>query len=437
MQNELKICITKTIRILMRRKKMRLKKLIQKKGIKEILMITLRHLFFPINKLIFMCFRMLPINNHVLVFESEGDFSDNAYAFYEYVKDNSKKDVYKYVWLVDDLKKCKKYKTSNTVVVKKRPARIALVADYYLAVCKFYIYDHTNILGMYGKRKEQKIINLWHGCSFKKTTASASDKGINSEDIMTVTGDFWKDIMSEFVCCDNRKSVSLGYPRNDYLFTNNHLLEKWKKKYKTETYKKIFFWMPTFRQSKIMSISEDYYDGETGLPIFLSIDELELLNKFLHEYNSLLLFKVHHLQLDYPAFKKNYSNIKIVTDREINNNGLQLYQVIGVSDALITDYSAIFNDYLLLNRPMIFTLDDYKQYKESRGFSIDNPLEYYPGFHVYNQEEFYKAIKDILEDRDPYIEHRNKIRLLMHKYVDGNSCKRISDYIGIKTGGNK
>ena len=415
---------------------MRIIQIIKKKGIIKVLLAVLKRIFFPINKVIFMCMKVFPVNKKIIVFESEGDFSDNSFALYEYIAQSERGNQYKYVWLVDDVKKCRRYKNKNTIIVKKRPARISLAEDFYLAICGFYIYDHTNILGMYGKRKTQHIVNLWHGCSFKKTTTNNKDKWLNSEDFMTITSDFWI-IMSKFVGCEEKKCISLGYPRNDYLFKNTSRINKWKKRYRIDSYKKVFFWMPTFRQSNIVSISEDYYTGETGLPIFLTTKELQQLNGFLHKYNVLLLFKVHHLQLNYPAFQKKYTNILIITDEEINKNNLQLYQVIGVSDALITDYSAIFNDYLLLNRPMIFTLDDYEQYKESRGFSIENPIDYFPGFHVRNQDEFCRAVRDIINGYDPYIDFRNEMRSLMHKYVDGNSCKRVVNYIGIKTGGKK
>ena len=54
-----------------------------------------------------------------------------------------------------------------------------------------------------------------------------------------------------------------------------------------------------------------------------------------------------------------------------------------------------------------------------------------------NQDEFCRAVRDIINGYDPYIDFRNEMRSLMHKYVDGNSCKRVVNYIGIKTGGKK
>ena len=120
-----------------------------------------------------------------------------------------------------------------------------------------------------------------------------------------------------------------------------------------------------------------------------------------------------------------------MNDDDVSSNGLQLYQIIALTDALITDYSSISNDYLLLDRPMIFTLDDYEEYRSSRGFSVDDPAQYFPGHHVYNEEEFFKAIEDISNDLDYYKEKRHELLPIMHKNQDGNSSERIIEHIGL------
>ncbi len=39
---------------------------------------------------------------------------------------------------------------------------------------------------------------------------------------------------------------------------------------------------------------------------------------------------------------------------------------------LVSDYSSVAIDYLLLDRPLGFTLDDYEAYTESRGWVFDD-----------------------------------------------------------------
>ena len=60
------------------------------------------------------------------------------------------------------------------------------------------------------------------------------------------------------------------------------------------------------------------------------------------------------------------------------------YELIGISDGLLSDYSSVAVDYLLLDRPLGYVLADYNIYKEKRGFVFEDPLEYMPGEKIYN-----------------------------------------------------
>ena len=84
-----------------------------------------------------------------------------------------------------------------------------------------------------------------------------------------------------------------------------------------------------------------------------------------------------------------------------------------------------------MDKPMIFTLDDYETYRSSRGFSVDDPAQYFIGHHVYTKDELLGAIRELADGYDYYKEERKKILPIMHKYQDGNSCKRIADYVGL------
>lgn len=380
-----------------------------------------------VEQIIMNFFSIIPFQNTIL-FESEGDFSDNSYAFYEYLRDNKYfEKKYRAIWLVDDTKNVK----DGCVSVPKVTRYPMIRRLYYLSTSKYYFFDHCNILRGYRKREGQIIYNLFHGCTFK-TTKGLVDKAKSPESFLTVTGDFWTKIMADFVQCDEKVVRTLGYPRNDYFFKDNtRTLKDWQSKNSWTEYDKVFLWMPTFRKSNSRDLSEDYYSGDTGLPILEKVVDLVDLNEKLKAQNALMVFKVHHLQSDYDAFKKSYSNINILKDEDIISCNAQLYQIVTLADILITDYSSISNDFLLLNRPMIFTLDDFEDYRNSRGFSVDDPSQYFPGYHVYNKKELLNAINELLDGKDLYLEDRMKMLPLMHKYTDGNSSKRIAEYVGL------
>lgn len=373
-----------------------------------------------------------PVNEHLMVLESEGDLSDNAYAFYSYLRENDYLEQYRVVWLVDDIDGVKEKKSifPNTCFVYKQATRhISFMRAKSLATCKWYIYDHCNVMSYLKKRSEQKNVYLSHGWGYK----AAKGKSNLNYDIVTVTGKlsavgisgFWNEPLS--------KAVITGYPRIDYFYKDTTITKLIvNKKWNFKQYKKVIFWMPTFRQCTNKDLSENYIQNETGLPLFNTRDDLNSFSLFLLEKNILLVLKQHHLQAEIEVHTEKFKNILMLSDKDINNLGLQLYEFIPLADALITDYSSIAIDYLCLDKPIIYTLDDYVEYNESRGLFPKDAINYMPGYHVYNISELKQCLIDILNDMDVFKYDRANIIDEYHQYKDGNSSKRILELLNIE-----
>ena len=109
---------------------------------------------------------------------------------------------------------------------------------------------------------------------------------------------------------------------------------------------------------------------------------------------------------------------------------IKLYELIGISDGLLSDYSSVAVDYLLLDRPLGYVLADYNIYKEKRGFVFEDPLEYMPGEHIYNVQQFEQFVLDVKNGKDDYENQRKAILAKTHNVTD-NYCKRVLDYFKI------
>lgn len=379
------------------------------------------------NKFYFVCYKNLPVDERSIIFESEGDCCDNAYALFDYMRDNGYVEKYRITWLVDHPEN---FKDEENVQYVQKEIWDCFAKDTIkeLRTCKWYIYDHCDLLAS-KKRACQKSFFLTHGAGFK--AASASNSICYADTTYTVSSFFYKRV-SDWCGCDVNSMKDLGFPRLDFFFeelSNNQLL--FQKKYKLETYKKVFLWMPTFRTSKNKDLTEGYFSSETGLPIIYKKKELDEFNEILGMNDSMCFFKVHHLQADLDAFKEKYSNIIILTDEELQQSSLQLYQFICLTSCLITDYSSISTDYMLLDRPIIYTMDDYEEYKNSRGFSVADPAQYFAGYHVYDKNQLTQVIQEVANGVDVYKEERRKILPLFHSHIDGNSSLRIINDIGL------
>ena len=375
----------------------------------------------------------MPMKEKMIVFESRGDMCDNAYALFDYMWNNGYKEKYQYVWLVEDKKRAREKDFKGVKYASNKIRSFKPKTYYYLARAKYYIYDHDNYIGKLKRKREHISFYLWHSINLK---APAKDE-IKPEvkeypDYVLATSELAAEWNSKLIGIPVDKTQILGFPRNDYFFNNQQNLEDAiNKVLDIHYYNKVFLWMPTFRKSEQKSLSEDYIDNETGMPLIHTQDEFNEINDFLNRNNSLLVLKIHPLQASLPIFKTKFSNIIIISNEDLDRAGLQLYQFISCTDALITDYSSISLDYLLLDRPIIFSLDDYEEYAQSRGFVVQNVKDYFSGYHVYNVNELESSMQDIIDGKDCFREARKEITPLFHMYVDGNACERIVQFLNL------
>lgn len=383
-------------------------------------------IFSRLNRLSIRVFRVFPINNKRIVMESEGDYSDNSQSLYQYLLENNYLEDYEVIWLVNEKRSFKSCKYPNTKFSSKKWSDLHLDTSYYLATCFLFIYDHSDIL-YDAKRKGQRTIFLGHGCTFK--APSGNSRPCLADEVY-VTGKIYFNSVANWCNCSLEKMRDIGYPRLDYFFREKVQEQKsFLLDYKFDDYSKILLWMPTYRKSINKELSEDYFQSDTGLPILYSEKDLLRFDAYLKEKNYLCIFKIHHLQSESSTFNKNYTNILVLRDNDIRKRNLQLYQIIILTDLLITDYSSIANDYMLLNKPIVYTLDDYEEYKNSRGLCPPDAIRFFVGDHVYNYHDLIEAIS---KENDDYVDARKKIIYQMHSFIDGNASQRIVQHLGLQ-----
>ena len=109
--------------------------------------------------------------------------------------------------------------------------------------------------------------------------------------------------------------------------------------------------------------------------------------------------------------------------------GIQTNELLEQTDAMITDYSGIYYDYLLLDRPIGITLDDFQDYSDQKGFVFEDPLNVLQGRKIYTAEDFIHFIEEVAKGIDEHKEDRAKENSIVNKGMNGESAKRIVDFI--------
>lgn len=118
-----------------------------------------------------------------------------------------------------------------------------------------------------------------------------------------------------------------------------------------------------------------------------------------------------------------YSNIALSENNFIDD----LYE----SDILITDYSSVFIDYLLLEKPIIFYSPDLNKYNTKKGFNYEYK-DIIPGVLVDSWDAVIHEVKLIENNQDKWIHKRKKIKEFFHEFDDGYNSKRIYEFIKSK-----
>ena len=114
--------------------------------------------------------------------------------------------------------------------------------------------------------------------------------------------------------------------------------------------------MPTFRDSR----ETEYFN-------FSDLDVPKLHQK-LKELNACILIKAHINEGNNQAI--DFLDGDYV--RTVNNDDLPYFQeFLSQIDLLVTDYSSIYLDYILVNKPMLFLPYDIELYEKERGFIFD------------------------------------------------------------------
>ncbi|MGB5750788.1 MAG: CDP-glycerol glycerophosphotransferase family protein [Desulfobacterales bacterium] len=294
--------------------------------------------------------------------------------------------------------------------------------------------------GAYPLTHGAKLIQIWHGAPLKHIELDLYRKRLVGMptwlvallkiqktiigrypfyDVVVATSQWF--ITEVFQHCFKAKQfIATGYPRNDILFSwpdpgsishrlawinvDRKVLETVSAA-RTDGHK-ICLYVPTFRKDMAGPFEKEI--------------NLSRLSAFAKKKELLVVLKLH-------PFMHGQCNI----DRYPNLIEYaplgDVYPLMAHCDLLITDYSSIFFDYLLLDRPIIFFPYDLEQYlSQDRAMYFDYETMT-PGPKCRTYDELELQIEKTFKDRHPdeYAEMRMNIRGYTHDHEDNQSHGRL------------
>ena len=374
--------------------------------LKKILVDGVFPVFSAINKLI------KKDEKTIFIYCANDKLIDNSEALFHHLIDNKYNKKYRIICGVGNPAEYAALVTDNVLFITKSKC----VFQYMRSGHVFYSQGKIPIK----PTTNQCVINMWHGIPLKRIGKLANiDNG--NEFFFTyvcASAEMFRPIMAQAFGCPEENVCICGEQKQDRLFERKE----------NRNYKYIV-WTPTFRQSAYLGYEDSTVS--TLLPP-LTDDEWEELNVVLLRNNVKMLVKLHPMQnlsgFDYEI----KSHLQVMSDRYFREQGRNLYSELAQSDALISDFSSVYLEYLVINRPICFAMSDMSEYSETRGFVFDNPKDYMPGHFAETKEQLFSFIKDIANGRDPYREKRESVRERVHQYKDDKNCERVLEISGVK-----
>ena len=370
---------------------------------------VIKYLVYIINLPLYYISYICPKNRDVWVFGSWFGlkYADNSKALFEFVNKYDKK--ISAIWL-----------TQSQSVLKDLTQRglnvhyaYSLKGYYYSAIAKI-VFVSTGMHDVNRFVSSNNIrVQLWHGTPLKKIMNDVENEltenkllsllkkifmpyDFNSYKYLLSSTNNINDSLSSAFSDKIENIIVKGYPRNDQLFSCKR--------------ERIITFLPTHRGEGDGAIKQ----------IFNSFDSIKI-DSFLDKNNYKLKIKPHFYDL---------KNISVIESKAISviKEDVDLYQLLSKTDILITDYSSVYFDFLLLDRPIIFSAFDIEEYITKERQLYYNYNDITPGPKCRNWNEVISEIDNIINGEDKYQNNREEMLEYFNKYKDSNSSRRVYEF---------
>lgn len=369
-------------------------------------------------------------DDRLVVFSAYGgkNYACSPRAVYEYMLKAECYSGYRFVWIFDNPEKYSFLEGNRDTRIT---ARGSAECERILAEAKYWIFnfrapDH------WIPKKDQVYVQCWHGTPLKRLgyDITNSDNAMNT--VKEIRAKYRTDaerfdyiisscpfVTEKFTSAWNLDAsdrygdvLETGYPRNDFLnvFSDRDADDVRRKLGICDCDRKVILYAPTWRDNQ--------HDSESGYVYRSSVDFDYLREQLEDEY--IILFRAHYLVADDFDFEAYRGFIHDVSGYDDIND---LYII---ADLLITDYSSVFFDYAILNRPILFYMYDMEEYRdEMRGFYLD--VSELPGNVVKNEHELVNSIKSV--DSGDCTEMYRGFNDKYNSMNDGKAAERLADII--------
>lgn len=285
-------------------------------------------------------------------------------------------------WLVDGLDR------PDNLRILPRDSRRAFWA--YLRAR--YVFFTHGLFGSPPPPRGKIVVNLWHGDGPKRRKGFAY---IRSSHVVSGTA-LWGAPRAEAFGVDPDRVLVTGNPRTDQFdrpASDDALL-----RLSLDPARPLVLWLPTYRTTDYRSARLGTVRNWSDGPELSGSEQVrglfEQVRTDAEELGVTLAVKPHPLDADRFA----ETGLRCLTNDELAGARVTLYQLLGRTRGLMTDYSSVWTDYLRMDRPIGFYCPDLDQYQQTRGLNVEDYRSLLPGPLLGSAADFARFFASCLEE---------------------------------------
>lgn len=292
-----------------------------------------------------------------------------------------------------------------------------------LARAEYWV-DNQGFPQKVGKPRRTTYIQTWHGSAYKRMGADEArvkmlnaaarrrlQQAVDRFDHFLVRGEHDVRTLGRAYRLPGEKLMRVGYPRNDRLAGGAAPDAELAAQLGLTDGRQVVLYAPTFRGDA----------GGKARKAQLLLDVERFAERFADE--KVLLVRSHYLErVTLPGTVR--GDVVDVSGRH------DVTAVLGLADVLVTDYSSVMFDYVLLDRPMVFYTPDLREYTTQRGSYFDL-REHAPGPLAETEDDLFRVLADIApapgSAPDDYAAARRRFAAEFGGYDTGGAAAAVVD----------
>jgi CDP-glycerol glycerophosphotransferase len=270
--------------------------------------------------------------------------------------------------------------------------------------------------------RRTRLLNLWHGMPIKRIStedpgfakrrhARSNLREMRRYDAMFVTSDAMAEVFRRTFGLADEDLPRTGQPRTDALFAPGAIDLDAAFDPPLPAHRRRVLYCPTWREREPVRLFPFPDRDDDGLEAVLE------------RLDAVLFVRTHPND---PGRLAERGRRVVPLQGDVVP---EITDALASFDVLVTDYSSVYYDFLLLDRPVVFIPYDLEAYARSPGFYL--PFEEIAaGPAVADQAAFVQALEAALEGRDEGADRRRKVRALIYgDTADAGAADRVLAFI--------